>query len=130
MLDHPGRKMEHWLELLYGTMVSYLPTANHVPFLRVYIWTLIEYLKPRCKQGRFYHMGLTGGSYSKMSGDVVEADDETWNAFTDFYGLDEVDESYFAGLISKTLIKYGLPCVIDSDYVYQLFKKDTEIYAC
>jgi hypothetical protein len=119
-----SRTTNEWLGVLLGTMKSYLPTGNHVPFLRVYLKVITEYISkyhPKVKAKK------VGDELYKpwLQSDVVyEADDLTWDAFYEAYGLNEDDELEFEKEIKEGLKLYGLPMILDSYYVDILFNKE------
>jgi hypothetical protein len=107
---------EGYLAYLHGTLISYLPTANHVPFLRVYVWALLEHLAniaPRFEYDWKY----------RYTGQLYETSAETWAAFTELYGLTPADEEVFL-LNVKQAIAEGLPGMIHSKFVEIMFEID------
>jgi hypothetical protein len=107
---------EDYLKSYKGTLISYLPTANHVPFLRVYIRCLLEKLSDVTA-----HYNVD--TIYRMNGSISEADSSTWAAFEALYGLDEADEKAFEAQL-RSFLKSGMSGVIDSHYVDVLFRVD------
>jgi hypothetical protein len=88
LLAKQGRKPADYQRSFKGTLVSYLPTANHVPFLRVYIHECLAFMTG-------IQADYSGTRY-RVKGGVCQADDETWAAFEELYGLNRDDERLFA----------------------------------
>ena len=116
MMNKPGRSRKQWLALFKGTCLSYLPTGNHVPFLRVYLQKMIDYIKVNPK--------FDDKCKYRMDGCRKVATNDTFCYFEHTYGLGYADECVFARQIDEALTKYGLPCIIDSPYVDTLFRID------
>jgi hypothetical protein len=55
---------------------------------------------------------------------VYEADDLTWAAFSVAYNLTPSDELDFEREIKEGLRKYGLPMMLNSRYVDEMFTKE------
>jgi hypothetical protein len=99
-----------------GVLISYLPTSNHVPFLRVYVHTLLR------------HMAKIEAKHSEISeyllkGELKEADIATWVGFSDAYGLTRTDEENFAAELEQGL-KFGNEVLIDSKFVKHLVQME------
>lgn len=116
MMHRPGRSRKHWLALLKGICLSYLPTGNHVPFLRVYLRTIIDHIKVSPRFDRKCEF--------RMKGMPMCCSSETFTHFEHTYGLGQADETVFACQIKSSILKYGLPCIIDSHYVDELYRID------
>jgi hypothetical protein len=97
---------------LMGTLLSLRDTSNHVPFARVYVRKLLEYLESRGTTPR-YHEKV---EYWLKGADLREADESTWAAFTLTYGLTRADEHLFELQIEEAL-RAGLPYMSDSRFV-------------
>jgi xanthosine utilization system XapX-like protein len=104
---------------MYGTLLSYLPTANHVPFLRVVVNRLLAEFKSEATAPIYDRDG-----YFRMKGQVWKADEFTWAAFFDTYGLTEGDEREFARHVDDCISKYGRRVLISSDAVDAMYRVD------
>jgi hypothetical protein len=93
--------------LLRANMISFGPTANHVPFLRV-VTRLI--LKEVGKDGQLL---TTRECLHRPQGAIYEADDMTWNYFTEATGLTEADEEDFENRLKENIKLYGLKFIMD-----------------
>jgi hypothetical protein len=105
-----NRSPEEWRQIIKGTLLSYLPTANHVPFLRVYVRALLEELK-------HYEALYDEDTFYRLKGDIVEATDYTWAHFFVVYGLTTVEEDIFEKNLRSNIKKYGLSFVCTDPYV-------------
>jgi hypothetical protein len=112
-----GRISQEYAKLFHGTLRSYLPTANHVPFLRRYIWRLLKSFKK-------YSPSYSPEAKFRMKGLVAQADESTWAAFEAAYGLTEADEARFDRALSAHIREYGPTSVMPSDLVDRLFAVD------
>lgn len=110
------RLEDEWKKVLAGMIKSYLPTGNHVPFLRVYLWMMQDYLKDVTP--------IFTKKWMLQGMELYEATDLTWSAFYDFYGLTESDERKFEQQIRLALKQFGLPCIVSSEYVEHMFMKE------
>lgn len=118
MMDRQGRTKEDALQLFKGVLLSYLATANHVPFLRVYVWVWLEALQGiKAKHGENdkYIIGY------KESRKLCDADRLTWSYFTDFYGLDRADERSFHNTLKRTALR-GRSTVMTDRRVERMFR--------
>ena len=120
MMWHPHMKQKHYLPLLYGTVISYLPTGLHVPFLRVYLRAILKYLKALGIRPKFDKK-----VQFRLSGDKVDGEVD-FSLFENTYGLGKTSEAEFSCLLEKAICKYGLPCIVDSPHVDRLLAVDTE----
>lgn len=120
MMTRAGRRPEDYTRCLLGTLLSYRSTSMHVPFLRVYIQTLIDYLvgvKPIFDEAVVKYM-LKGE-------EVYECSPETWEFFTETYGLDAADEGDFKAEIESALEKFGIPMMLGSAHIDIMFAVDS-----
>lgn len=113
------RKRSEWLPLLKATMISYLPTCNHVPFLRVYISTVLRHLK-KVKDVQLSERD----SLRDPNSVVYEPTSETFVDFEELYGLDRTSEKNFERHLDKAIRRHGLSCIIDSPYIEPLLRFD------
>lgn len=116
MMTKPGRSRKQWLALLKGTCLSYLPTGNHVPFLRVYLQKMVNYIKVNPK--------FDDKCQFRMGGCPQVANRDTFCYFEHTYGIGLTEERMFARHIDEAISKHGLPCIIDSPYVDEMFRID------
>lgn len=108
--------------LLKGVLMSYVATAMHVPFLRIYVRVLLSKLKdvPYIEQ---YQNQFIVGSTEKQAAEVSES---TWDAFLLFYGLTKSHEKKFEKRLIKRLEKGVRSLASDSD-VDVLFQKELDL---
>jgi hypothetical protein len=135
------RTYKQWMEVLNATMVSLLPTSNHVPFLRLYVqkvynWTstvidspFLDYkdVLSKMKIPRYAHIKeVFADSWKHIirGTRILEPTEETWEDFHDAYGLTAEDEKIFGEQIDEALELYGLPCIVSSDYVDIMIRKE------
>lgn len=115
------RTNNEWLEIFKGTLESYKSTSSHVPFLRTYINVCLGHLK-------HVKVGKTERSWNDFSGGKShKANDETWEAFTDFYGLNRNDEEKFRIDLENQINKYGLTSIMTSKSVQCLYELELEL---
>lgn len=93
--------------ILFSNLNSALPTSHHVPFLRVYVKETMKYLLdnyPDLSLPKNYQR------YQRTTdrGSIVEADETTWNAFEQRFGLNEADEERFGLYYADALRQHGL----------------------
>lgn len=105
-----------------GTLKSYRATANHVPFLRVYIAECLAYaaelgLRP----------GLPLHKWGSLDGTVHEADDYTFAAFKRCYGVGRHEEGLFRARLKAHLRQHGLCSMLEDRVVEILRLKDAEM---
>lgn len=94
-----GCQHETYLQYLKGTLVSYLPTANHVPFLRRYVSECLDKLVG--VEARY-----TESANFRQQGRLFEADDSTWAAFMELYGEDlgpDAEDEFASSLKNHSL---------------------------
>lgn len=112
------RDKDEWLSIMKGTALSYLPTANHVPFLRV----IVKFI-----------LSVTEGMDASITPDLkylltgrktYEADQTTWAAFEKSYGLSEDLELEFEKDLIQHHQKFGLPFLMSSWMIDQLYAVD------
>jgi hypothetical protein len=110
----------------YGTMISYLPIANHVPFLRVYVQEIKLYYE---KVFGFTHKDaiFTWDPYKLTGKEIYEANTETWAAFTGLYQLSLADENKFRRDFRSLLSKYGLFFGWGCSYVERMYEIDATL---
>lgn len=116
-LHQQGRDAATYLSNFKGTLQSYLPTSNHVPFLRVYLKVMLEALnrtEASCDKACKY----------RLTGNVEVADECTWAAFESHYGLGLSDEIQFEKDLRKHIAEYGLTSMMVSEVVERLFEVD------
>lgn len=118
-LSKPELKADDYLCYLHGTLKSVLPTANHVPFLRVFVHKLMELVKDHDPRGKQQEYKITGD-------ELKEANADTWLSFVDCYGYDEEDELRFEKDLSEAL-DGRLWRVVDLPVIVSLFNKDFEL---
>jgi hypothetical protein len=114
-----GTKDSTYFAYLYGTLLSLKDTTHHVPFARVYVSKLIAELERQGHHPRFHEkveFWLTGQ-------ELVEADEGTWAAFTNIYGLTKADEELFGHEIDRAITR-GLPYMLQSRYVDRMVDVD------
>lgn len=124
-LAKQGRKPAAYAGYLKGTLLSYLNTANHVPFLRIYVWALLDYLSdvtPRYDPQALWRNG--GVEPEDQARGHIEATDDTWAAFYQLYGYTEDDERVWGEALIRKLYRYGLPCIVSSVEVKHMFEVD------
>jgi hypothetical protein len=106
-----GFNVEERVSILNSNMNSALPTANHVPFLRVFVREILHHISisyenvPVTKR---YDKFIR----SQWMGDVHEADQQTWTAFEEKYGLTATDEAAFGAYLRDALTTHGLFCIL------------------
>lgn len=83
-----GLNVDDYLAMFKGTLISYLPTANHVPFVRIYCRLYLQLLEG-------WRMTQTNDDKWRLQGTVHDLDPLTWAAFEAVYGLNETDEQMF-----------------------------------
>jgi hypothetical protein len=112
-----GRKPEEYLRYFAGSLISYLPTSTHVPFLRVYIKVMLGHLE---------HLNPLHSSENvhRMKGEEAQADECTWAAFESHYGLNSEDEIQFEKALRRHIKEHGITSVMMSEHVKQLFTID------
>lgn len=115
IMARQGVTGEQYYEYLKGTLISYLPTANHVPFLRKYVSVVLQRLAG-------YKAKFAIETAYRAQGRIYEACDDTWAAFMDLYGsdLDQERELEF----EKALLSRPLQWMHDSAAVKQMFEID------
>jgi len=99
MLVNGAANMDQYYANLKATMISYLPTSNHVPFLRKAVHYVLEKL---CH----VEAALRHGDEYQPQGELHEASDETWAAFMEVYGEEcnpEEEERFDQQLRSRPL---------------------------
>jgi hypothetical protein len=111
------RTKAEWYAIMRGTIKSYLPTGNHVPFLRVYLQVVDGFLAE-------YDVKENTDKYLLTGPTIYEADWCTWAAFEAVYGYTPVDEEIFRVHLVESIERYGLSCVIDSPHVTHLFETE------
>lgn len=127
---------------LRGTMISYLEQGNHVPFLRRYIWEVLDHLEVsdttfsdeallRMYPEAGYQIGIARDMHQQQRRDrtllnakLHEVDSNTWAAFKSVYGYGKVDEELFAIQIRRTLLKHGLSSMYHSKVVENMAVSD------
>jgi len=109
MIRKQGRSKSEYLQCLKGTLISYLPTSNHVPFLRVYLRVVLQHLTH--VEARYDHIGYK--SLLKQT-TVYDADAYTWGAFEAKYGFNFNDELRFEGNLRTAIEKHGLNVIVHS----------------
>jgi hypothetical protein len=119
-LAKAGAKPETYLGYLYGTLKSMRGVGMHVPFLRVYLVEIMNYLEI---------IGVTPITpemdwYKVTGGEARNPTNETWVAFEDLYGLGRQQERHFRSHIRTVLFIYGLPCIIYSEYLEKMVAVD------
>jgi hypothetical protein len=119
MKDILGCDRTKYLSIWYATMNSMRPTSMHVPFLRVYITTVLDYCEKRGVKE-----GIPLKKYGSLEGREWEADALTFAAFEKAYGLTYSDEVRFARELSRHLEKFGLGSCMDLPVVRKLWKAD------
>lgn len=55
---------------------------------------------------------------------IREPTEDTWDYFTETYGLDEQDEKLFEEELRQAVKKYGFTCYIHSEYVIRMLKTE------
>jgi hypothetical protein len=136
MLERHGVTNRVYLERMAGTIMSLYTSANHVPFLRLYVRYHMEYfnLLPvdlDTDHGReMYDLRVNvrpevpeDMRYKILNTEAMEADENTWAAFTSLYDLDEGDEAAFGEDLMRAF-RRGLPYVIDSPAVNHMVDVD------
>lgn len=113
------RSAEDWLPLLKATLISMLPTGNHVPFLRIYLKVLLSCLT-HVKAGKLDMQDLA------RQGKIYEATDETFAQFYELYQLTRQDESEFEKELIQGIRKYGITCLLTSDHVAKMATIDAD----
>jgi hypothetical protein len=112
-----GRQPAEYLRNLKGTLISYVPSSNHVPFLRVYIREMLRHLSS-------YDALLDAEAKHRQQGELYEADETTWAAFEAVYGFGPGDEQVFADELKQHIARFGLTSVMVSHHVAELFRID------
>ena len=109
--------------ILASNLNSALPTANHVPVLRVWVKTQLDYIHKKYsdlkkpKNYTFYNR-----SQWKGSGCLWECDAATWHAFEEKTGLNYSDEVNFGKSLQSHLEKCGLFSIFDHYVIDELIK--------
>jgi hypothetical protein len=109
---------EEKIAILRSNLTAALPTSNHVPFLRQYIWALLRYIGPGPTHVKNYHESQY--KIDAHLGDCHECDGETWTAFSERFGLEEDDERDFYLYLDESLRKHGLHCVLEHECLSKL----------
>jgi hypothetical protein len=112
---HPWKEKDR-IAILRSNLISALPTANHVPFLRVYVNTLLDYIGRDGPMKRIHYFR------DQWKGKIKEADSLTWAYFEQKTGLNITHEFTYATTLSRALAKWGLMCVYRSEEVEILRK--------
>lgn len=110
------RKQIDWLPLVKATMISFLPTSNHVPFLRIYLKVILSHLVnvEACDLD-------TKDLFTK--GKLYDPTFETYVQFHELYGLGKQEEDAFELLLTTGIKKYGLSCILfcpDVDHMVRI----------
>jgi hypothetical protein len=110
-----GRTEEEYRSYLRGTLISYLPTAHHVPFLRKYVDVVLDKLVG-------YEARYDFQAKYRKGGRIYEADESTWAAFMDTYGydLDPAAETRFEQRLRAKPLNY----IHDMECVDHMFHVD------
>lgn len=113
-----GRTNASALEYWKGSLISYIPTSNHVPFLRKYVQVCLDKLEGVKVRHAFEDK-------FRMQGKIHEASDDTWAAFMDVYGplATPDNEARFEERLRKT----GLNYLHNSPVVDHMFRVDFEL---
>lgn len=113
---------EEFKGLLKATLISYLPTSNHVPFLRKYVKIVLEHLKDvkEVKPDFEYE-----DKY--ILGNLSVANEETWVSFHEVYGLTQEDEEKFGEKLEACINKLGLACYLDCHSVDTLVQVEKDL---
>jgi hypothetical protein len=121
MLQKQGRDFDENVKYMKGTLISLLPVANHVPFLRVYIQEFLNVLS-----GVETKIDMDEYVYKDyLNGKCFEPALDTFNAFYEVYGLSEEEEDVFRKELKVCFNHY--PYLLDSEYVDQMAKVDDEM---
>jgi hypothetical protein len=104
------------LETAHSTLISYLPTSSHVPFLRRYIFVLLDWMNEN-KIGRDTQHKYKLEHHKYLKGTTHTADDETFASFYETYGLNADDEDDFAKYLKVSVDRYGPTCILSSHTV-------------
>lgn len=111
------RDPEESLGMMKGTLISMLPTASHVPFLRVYVNQLVRYIGVPA-------IVVEKTKWKVWGSESVEADESTWAAFENYYGLGPEVEEVFSMELKAHLEEFGVPSVMDSEVLALLVDRD------
>jgi hypothetical protein len=128
-----SRKVEQWIEVFKGTLISYLPTVNHVPFLRVYVEECLrrltnvtarftEDMKFRLMDRKTRKLVEKLTSYAQINIKKVSIN---WVMFEDYYGLSKHDEDQFRDWFVNNL-KYGFCTLSTNPWLQVLLDKEKE----
>jgi hypothetical protein len=104
-----------------GTLLSYLPTSNHVPFLRKYIKIALEHLTD--VNATYDHLDWSALLH-EQNATIHEANVDTWDYFQETYDLDEQDESLFETELRSAIKEHGFTCYIHSEAVLRMIKTE------
>jgi hypothetical protein len=115
-----GADENDYLSYLKGTLISYKPTGNHVPFLRVFIQEVLKRLEGLTPKFDYVDDYI-------LKGDTFETDTTTWVDFENYYGLGEEQEEIFKQDFIELLDQYGLNFVMDSEMVDTIFELDFQL---
>lgn len=123
LMHKANMKQERYEKLLLGVVISYLPTGLHVPFLRVYLEEVYDYLTAKHVKPEYDHKAVF-----RLRGTINDfRDGPVDSLFMNTYEIAGCSERSFRQLIVDALSKYGLPCIVDSPAVDRLLAVDTEL---
>lgn len=115
---------DQWLQVWKGSIISNLPAANHVPFLRIYYNTILNRLSK--VQAKFIESTEEVQVLTKDC-EIVDTAMDTWDFFTSRYGLGQLDEIRFANELEEHISKYGLMSLWDCDWINLLKSGEPDI---
>jgi len=120
-----GFKDEDYKASFKGTLLSILPLANHVPFLRVYVRLCLKELENVTavfeEDDRDWRVKCEGAQ-------LHEADDGTWAEFIKAYpGMNREVEKNFAKMLAEGFSKYGLSFQFNHTVVEYLLSCEADV---
>jgi hypothetical protein len=121
------RKIEQWLPILKGTLISAIPTGRHMPFLREYlkvVLTCLNDIKAEFTHEMKYKM--KNKTEVNVKEFLTSNNQTVMLEFSSLYGFCINDEKEFGKHLKRTIDRYGLQCLVSSPYVDSLVQTELE----
>lgn len=129
-----NRSKKKWLNILKGTLISYLATVKQVPFLRSYIYEVLNYLSdvvPEFSTDLLFRLNDKKGVQiilKKINVAFVEPEDKVdWVDFQKCYGFNIQDELQFRKNLRDNLNIHGLHFIEYNPFLEILLRKEAQV---